>query len=156
MKKTLPKSLAILLPALPLLSLTVNAQSVVFNGSFEFANAAQAAGTETPTTGGTFGWTVDNSTVLPSESVGDGNFFNQEASDGSYLLNMNVNGSYAEQTLTLVEGTTYNVSFDWNLGVNGANTSSATMSVLLGGGMCSPQIQLTKLLITNGTANPSP
>ena len=120
--------------AIPLVSLTINAQNLVTNGSFEFANAAQAGGTETPATGGTFGWTVNNSTVLPSESVGDGNFFNQEASDGSYLLNMNVNGSYAEQTLTLVEGTTYNVSFDWNLGVNGANTSSATMSVLLGGG----------------------
>jgi hypothetical protein len=100
--------------AILLTALTANAQNTIVNPSFEFANAAQAAGSETPVTGGTFGWTVFNVQNITSGN----NFFDDVvAPDGGFTTNLRNDGSYVEQVLDLTAGLTYNVSFDWMFGV---------------------------------------
>ena len=102
-------TLALVLAAFPAL----HAQNLLSNGSFE--------------TGDLTGWSTNGIIVDDSD-----NFFNVVPTEGTYLGIMTGDG-YLEQTLSLEIGQTYDVSYSFDLQVNGANTRTATTSVTLNG-----------------------
>ncbi len=95
------------------------ATSLISNGSFE-DQASNGDGL-----GGFLGWTTSGS--LSAETA-TSSFWDLTPSDGTYHALWTV-GGYVEQTFATVIGASYDVTYDWALGVNGTNTRTGSTSV---------------------------